>query len=195
MDITFSRFFSAPDNTRQNHIPTRPYTGDVHMLSHRSDSRTEEPTVLPTSVEKPSPIRQNTPTSLPSAVIGPKIRFKGELVGEEDLLIEGQVEGTIDLKGHQLTIGEQGTLQANVKAKTITVEGKVKGDLFGEERIAIRSSSQVQGNIKADRVILEDGAKFRGSIDMDMDEQSDIKSMAGQLKESDSAKKNLENGN
>ncbi len=192
MDITFSRFFASPDTTRNDHFPKRPQTGDVSMLSHRSEPRTEEPTILPKSVDKPSPIRQNASPQMPSAVIGPKIRFKGELVGEEDLLIEGEVEGTIDLKGQQLTVGEKGTLQANVKAKTITVEGKVKGDLFGEERIAIRSSSQVQGNIKADRVILEDGAKFRGSIDMDMDEQSDIKSLAGQLKESESVKKSTD---
>lgn len=100
------------------------------------------------------------------------------MVGEEDLLIEGYVEGTIDLKGHNLIVGEQGVVHANVTAKTVAVEGKVEGDLFGEERIAIRASSQVQGNIKAERVILEDGAKFRGSIDMEMDKTADIISPA-----------------
>ena len=157
------------------------------MLSHRSESKSEEPSVYP--VENTSPIRQQKVESkAPAAVIGPKIRFKGELVGEEDLLIQGHVEGTIDLKGHNLTVVERGVLQANVTAKTVTVEGRVEGDLFGEERIAIRSSSHVQGNIKAERVVLEDGAKFRGSIDMDMDERSDVKAMASQLKESDAAK-------
>eukprot|EP01026_Neomeris_dumetosa_P080839 TRINITY_DN9005_c0_g2_i3.p1 TRINITY_DN9005_c0_g2~~TRINITY_DN9005_c0_g2_i3.p1 ORF type:complete len:192 (-),score=27.19 TRINITY_DN9005_c0_g2_i3:108-683(-) len=154
------------------------------MLSHRSESKSEEPSVYP--VDNTAPLRQKAEQpKAPTAVIGPKIRFKGELVGEEDLLVQGQVEGTIDLKGHHLTVGERGVLQANVTAKTVTVEGKVEGDLYGEERIAIRSSSHVQGNIKAERVVLEDGAKFRGSIDMDMDERSDVKAMASQLKESD----------
>lgn len=103
----------------------------------------------------------------PSAVIGPKITFKGELTGEEDLLIQGTVEGTIDLKGNQLTVGKQGTVRANLMANTIIIEGTVEGDLIGQERIEIKSSSNVKGNLVADRVTLEDGAKFRGSIDMD----------------------------
>lgn len=102
-----------------------------------------------------------------SAVIGPKITFKGELTGEEDLLIQGTVEGTIDLKGYQLTVGAQGTVKANLKAKIIIIEGTVEGDLIGQERIEIKASSNVKGNLIADRVTLEDGAKFRGSIDMD----------------------------
>ena len=103
----------------------------------------------------------------PSDTIGPKIRFKGEISGEEDLLIEGKVEGTIELKDNHLTIGKQGTVKADVIAKSITVEGTVEGDIIASERIAIKSSSNVSGNVSADRVTLDDGAKFRGSIDMD----------------------------
>jgi cytoskeletal protein CcmA (bactofilin family) len=103
------------------------------------------------------------------AIIGSKIRFKGELVGEEDLIIQGTVDGTIDLKGNNLTVGKDGTLRANVTAKTVVVEGKVEGDIFGEEKITIKKSSLVKGNIIAARVTLEDGAKFKGSIDMDVD--------------------------
>lgn len=141
------------------------------MLSHRSDSKNQDINVYPQAVEAQAPKPQTKPqseASSPKAVIGSKIRFKGELIGEEDLLVQGTVEGTIDLKGHNLIVGEQGVLHANVTAKTITIEGKVEGDLYGEERIAIKSSSQVQGNVKAERVVLEDGAKFRGSIDMDV---------------------------
>lgn len=105
--------------------------------------------------------------STPSAVIGPKIKFKGELTGEEDLLIQGRVEGIIDLKGNHLTIGEQGSVKANLMAKTITINGTVEGDVIGQERIEIKSSSNVKGNLVAARVTLEDGAKFRGSIDME----------------------------
>ena len=142
------------------------------MLNHRTEMRNEEASVYPVdSNNKRNVVEKTVPTSTPIvAVIGPKIQFKGELVGEEDLLIQGQFDGTIDLKGHNLIVGEQGKLNANASAKTINVQGRVEGDLFGEERIAIRSSSFVQGNIKADRVVLEDGAKFKGSIDMDMGE-------------------------
>lgn len=112
---------------------------------------------------KPASSRPATP----SAVIGAKITFKGELSGEEDLLIQGRVEGTVDLKGHQLIVGEQGNVKANLTAKIIIIEGTVEGDLVGQERIEIKASSKVKGNLVADRVILEDGAQFRGSIDMD----------------------------
>lgn len=128
--------------------------------------------VVPSFSNNPSPIMGSKPASsysasTPSAVIGPKITFKGELTGEEDLLIQGRVEGTIDLKGNHLTVGSQGVVKANLMAKTITIEGTVEGDLIGEERIEIKSSSNVKGNLVAARVTLEDGAKFRGSIDMD----------------------------
>ncbi len=128
-----------------------------------------------------SPDSSNRVTELPrgktapTAVIGPKIMFKGELTGEEDLLIQGRVEGSIDLKGNHLTIGSQGVIKANVAARTITVEGSVEGDIVAAEHIAIKSASRVKGNLKAERVTLEDGAKFRGSIDMDMDTDSDTK--------------------
>jgi cytoskeletal protein CcmA (bactofilin family) len=77
------------------------------------------------------------------------------------------VEGSIDLKGNHLIIGQQGVVKANLMAKTITIEGTVEGDLIGQERIEIKASSNVKGNLIAARVTLEDGAKFRGSIDMD----------------------------
>ncbi len=119
--------------------------------------------------EAPAQTQSTSSKQSPAAVIGPKIRFKGELVGEEDLLIQGQIDGTIDLKGNNLTIGNQGVIKANVLAKTVTVEGNVEGDIFGQERIAILSSSNVRGNLVAERVTLEDGARFRGSIDMDVE--------------------------
>lgn len=105
----------------------------------------------------------------PSAVIGSKINFKGELSGDEDLLIQGKVEGTVTLKGHKLTVGKLGYVKANLQAKNIIIDGTVEGDILADEHIAINASSIVKGNIIAERVTLEDGAKFRGSIDMDTD--------------------------
>lgn len=102
-----------------------------------------------------------------AAVIGPSIHIDGDVRGEEDLLIEGEVNGTLQLKSNSLTVGPQGKVRADVYAHSIFVDGLVEGDLFGSERVAIRKSAQVRGNITSPRVSLEDGAKFKGSIEMD----------------------------
>ncbi|MEM7208927.1 MAG: polymer-forming cytoskeletal protein [Pseudomonadota bacterium] len=116
-----------------------------------------------------TPIKSASPGNSPTAIIGPKIRIKGDLSGDEDILIQGRVDGTIELKENSLTIGENGSVKANAVAKTITIEGEVEGDLYGAENIVIRQSSNVRGNLVSPRVSLEDGAKFRGSIDMEAD--------------------------
>lgn len=102
-----------------------------------------------------------------AAVIGPSIHIDGDVRGEEDLLIEGEVNGTVQLKNNSLTIGSQGKVRADVYAHTINVDGFLEGDLYGSERVHIRKSAQVRGNVTSPRVSLEDGAKFRGSIEMD----------------------------
>lgn len=101
------------------------------------------------------------------AVIGHSIRINGDLSGEEDLRIEGDVTGTVQLRNNTLTIGSKGKINANVYAKSVTVDGQMKGDVFGSERVTVRKNAQVDGNITAPRVSLEDGAKFKGSIEMD----------------------------
>ena len=82
-------------------------------------------------------------------------------------MIQGHVEGTINLKQNNLIIGQEGKVNANIHAHTITIEGSLKGDVFGEEKIIIKKTGNVHGNISAPRVSLEDGAKFKGSMDMD----------------------------
>jgi len=101
------------------------------------------------------------------AVIGPSIRIDGDLRGEEDLLIEGEVKGTVQLKDNRLTIGTQGRVKANVIASSIEVEGLMEGDLVGVERVIVRASAHVKGNIVSPRISVEDGARFKGTIDMD----------------------------
>lgn len=107
-----------------------------------------------------------------AAVIGPTISINGELKGQEDLVVEGTIEGTVELKQNTLTIGPQGTLKAQVYAHTILVDGTVDGDLYASERISIRKSARIEGNILAPRISLEDGAKFRGTIDMDAESEA-----------------------
>jgi cytoskeletal protein CcmA (bactofilin family) len=100
-------------------------------------------------------------------MIGPSIKIKGEVSGDEDLLIQGQVEGTITLKAHEVVVGESGQVSADILAKTIRIDGKVNGDITGMENVVISRLGNVRGNIIAPRVLLEDGAIFKGSIDMD----------------------------
>lgn len=100
-------------------------------------------------------------------MIGPSIRIKGEVTGEEDLLIQGRVEGTISLKDQELSVGESGRVTADISARVVKIEGEVTGDITGSEKVVIARSGNVRGNIVAPRVTLEDGAIFKGSIDMD----------------------------
>ena len=98
--------------------------------------------------------------------IGKSVVIKGELSGSEDLTIEGQVEGKIELRQNELTIGPNGRITAQVAAKTIVVQGKVTGDITATERVDIRDNGSVDGDLVAPRVAIADGAHFRGSIDM-----------------------------
>lgn len=114
-----------------------------------------------------SPTRAGSSTGSDVAVIGRSIRIDGDLRGEEDLRIEGDVNGTVRLDNHTLTIGGEGKMRADVYAKSVIIDGHMEGDLHSSERVEIRKNATVHGNITAPRVSLEDGAKFRGSIEMD----------------------------
>ena len=105
-------------------------------------------------------------SSNPKVFIGKSIVVKGELRGSEDLTIEGQVEGKIALKQHVLTIGVHGRIRAQVLAKSVVVFGEVIGNIEATEKVAIRNEGAVEGDIKAPRVAIAEGAKFRGGIDM-----------------------------
>jgi len=102
-----------------------------------------------------------------SAAIGRSIRISGDVKGDEDLIILGEVSGTIELQNHSLTVGKEGQVRANVYARSISVDGTTEGDLFASERIAIRATANVRGNLVAPRISLEDGARFKGSVEMD----------------------------
>ena len=104
------------------------------------------------------------------AVIGASITIRGDVTGEEDLVIQGRIEGKVDLAQHNVTVGTNGRIKANVAGRTVTVEGQVEGDLRAEEHIALRKTAKVRGNLAAPRVTIEDGASFLGSIDMERKE-------------------------
>ncbi len=106
-----------------------------------------------------------------STIIGPSISIKGEITGEEDLTVQGQVEGAIELKKNNVTIGRTGRIKADVYGRSITIEGEVQGNLFGEERIVLQQSGSVRGDMKAPAINLEEGAKFKGNIAMDSEDE------------------------
>jgi len=115
---------------------------------------------------------QQKTTTGNSMAIGASIKIKGDVTGDEDLVIQGQVDGTISLKGHNVTISQSGKVRANIVAKQIIVEGQLNGDMNGDEKVVIRQTGNVHGNIVSPRVTLEDGAMFKGSIEMEPQQRS-----------------------
>lgn len=137
------------------------------MWKKEDTTPTPAPDVQP---EKPQRFERAATTSAghsgERATIGRSISIKGDVTGDEDLVIQGRVEGSVDLQQHAVTIGPEGEVKASVIGRIVTVEGRVEGDIQGDEQVILRSSAQVQGDITAPRVVLEDGARFRGGVDM-----------------------------
>jgi cytoskeletal protein CcmA (bactofilin family) len=102
-----------------------------------------------------------------SSCIGPGLKIKGEIAGYEDLQIDGNVEGTIDLQGQKLTVGRSGQLNCRVDAREVLVYGKVVGNLRASDLIEIKRDASVVGDIRAARISIEDGAHFKGYSDME----------------------------
>ena len=100
------------------------------------------------------------------ANIGKSITLKGDLSGNEDLVIEGHIEGRVDLPNNQLTIGANGSCAAEVHAKTVVVVGKVTGNVIATERIEIQATGLVNGDVSAPKLIVQEGAVVNGSIEM-----------------------------
>lgn len=100
------------------------------------------------------------------AHIGKSVVVKGELSGSEDLYLDGEIEGSIELHEHSIIIGPNGRIRASIRAKDIIVHGKVDGNLHGSERVELKKSAVLVGDIFAQRIAIEDGAYFKGGIDI-----------------------------
>lgn len=109
--------------------------------------------------------RPNAPVPPGGTFFGPNIHIEGTITGSEPVVIEGAVKGKIDLSG-ELRVGTKARVDANVHARNVTVEGKVTGDISADERVELIASATVEGNIKAPKIVVAEGAKFRGSVDM-----------------------------
>lgn len=147
-------------------------TSDKSLFNSAEEDSVESlQTPRPQAFSQAKPVPDIPQEKANRSVIGQNIKFRGELIGTEDIHIEGSVEGTIIMQGHNLTIGTEGALDANVHANTITINGKLTGDILADELISIKNTAKVQGNLIAPRIQLDDGGKFRGSMDMVDSEQ------------------------
>ena len=145
------------------------------MFDRRKGRRTEQAESVP--VDQPAESPQDRPVHAGpvAATIGPGITINGEVGGGEDLVIEGRIEGKVDLPDNTLTVGVSGTVSARLSARTLQIHGTAEGDISGSEQVVVSKTGRVLGNIVAPRVTLEDGAQFKGSIDMNPDDATTSK--------------------
>ncbi len=114
-----------------------------------------------------APIDSSYPASTGTARLGASLHVKGEITGNEDLAIDGSVEGLVQLEDRKLTIGASAKLTADVIAREVVVYGNVKGNLRARDRIEIKKDGSVVGDLTTARIMIEDGAYFKGSIEID----------------------------
>jgi cytoskeletal protein CcmA (bactofilin family) len=135
----------------------------------------------PAVSEAPAAPRPVTTTTSDQATIGKSLVIKGEVTGSESLYIDGRVEGSINLSGNRVTVGRNGVVAANINAREIVVLGKVRGNLTASDRVDIRSDGSLTGDVVAARISIEDGAFFKGGIDIrkagSKNEKEEVKSV------------------
>ena len=142
---------ATPGRPSEPERPTASTATTAPMMS------TSEPAAVPRPV---------TTTTSDQATIGKSLVIKGEVTGSESLYIDGRVEGSINLSGNRVTIGRNGVVAANISAREIVVLGKVRGNLTASDRVDIRSDGSLTGDVVAARISIEDGAFFKGGIDI-----------------------------
>ena len=144
-----------PTNQPQTPAPAQPERPTAPMPSSPAMAASE-----------PAPRAPVATTTADQATIGKSLVIKGEVTGSESLYIDGRVEGSINLAGNRVTIGRNGVVAANINAREIVVLGKVRGNLTASDRVDIRSDGSLTGDVIAARISIEDGAYFKGGIDI-----------------------------
>src|SRR5690242_2897118 len=120
----------------------------------------------PTPAPRPETPRSTTPSAQPGGTfIGPNVTIEGTVTGSERMVVEGTVRGKINISA-DLLVGTKARVEATVHARNVTVEGKLNGDISADDRVELVASAAVDGNIKAPKIVVAEGAKFRGSVDM-----------------------------
>ena len=155
---------SAPGSRPAAHEPSRPEPREPRIEPR--EPRTEPRAPVPPRAPEVRASETRAVESAPRAsVLGPTLKFRGELSAQEDLIIQGSVEGSIT-HTQNLTVGTDGTMKGDIRARVIVVDGKVDGDLYATESVSIRATAKVKGNIFAPRVGIVEGAFFQGQIEM-----------------------------
>ncbi len=144
--------------TNQPQTPARP--------AEPERPTTSTPSAPVMASEPPAAPRPVTTTTADQATIGKSLVIKGEVTGSESLYIDGRVEGSINLSGNRVTVGRNGVVSANINAREIVVLGKVRGNLTASDRVDIRSDGSLTGDVIAASISIEDGAFFKGGIDI-----------------------------
>jgi cytoskeletal protein CcmA (bactofilin family) len=123
------------------------------------------PSPTPRAAEPRAPEARMPDVAPRASVLGPTLRFRGELSAQEDLIIQGSVEGSIT-HTQSLTVGTDGSMKGDIRARVIVIDGKVEGDLYATESVNVRATAKVKGNVFAPRVGITEGAFFQGQIEM-----------------------------
>ena len=142
-------------------------------------NRPAAPPPNPIEAKKEAPPLSTMPFKTPEpestrgqASIGKAVKINGQIYSKEDLYVDGDVEGTIELQEHRLTIGPNGKVHSSVKAREVVILGNVQGNVDASDKLEIRKDARLVGDIKTARIIIEDGAYFKGSIDIVKPEQA-----------------------
>jgi cytoskeletal protein CcmA (bactofilin family) len=143
---------------KEEEYPPRPTAAPVAPAANLI----KENAIMPTS---PAPSVHANETRGP-AIIGKSVMIKGQIFSREDLTIDGEIDGSVELHEHRLTVGPNGKLQAGVKAREVVVLGTIHGNVEASDKIDIRKDAKLVGDIKTARIVIEDGAYFKGSIDI-----------------------------
>jgi cytoskeletal protein CcmA (bactofilin family) len=149
---------AAPElsTSRPEPSTTRPEPREPRVEPRAPQPRGAEPRAPETRVPEAAPR---------ASILGPTLRFRGELSAQEDLIVQGSVEGSIT-HTQSLTVGTDGSMKGDIRARVIVIDGKVEGDLYATESVNIRATAKVKGNVFAPRVGITEGAFFQGQIEM-----------------------------
>jgi cytoskeletal protein CcmA (bactofilin family) len=164
-------------NTNKSEAPSQPQAPSA--TSHTPETRAvgagaPPPPAAP--APSASTFRPSAPVARDLATLGASLTIKGQIIGEEDLQIDGKIEGPITLNGHRLTVGRSANLNSEINAREVIVYGKALGNLRAKDRVEIKKDGEVMGDITTSRISIEDGAYFKGRIEIERKHKNDGKS-------------------
>jgi cytoskeletal protein CcmA (bactofilin family) len=172
----FFWFFSEEDNNQKEKgaemWKARPEDNKPMNMNPSQPAQPVPPltAVAAPSIPSPAPHKETPKASDPYRAdvghIGKSVQIRGELTGSEDLYLDGEIEGTIDLRDHSLIIGPNGRIKAGITARDLVVHGKVEGNVTATGRVELRKSCTLIGDVTTQRIVIEDGAFFKGAIDI-----------------------------